>query len=238
MEEFKTRAGLVPAQNQVFYEITTEQAEQFLQQRINHQLKVARQKSGNNNIPDITIRLRSAKMSEKFAPMILMMPTSVLINSHRGNNDEPSIFSPTKTDGTPQLHKPLYDLLKSYGYTKEDINSMFRAQFRNALKLKTSSIHTLKMFASPRLQKYNKNRNSQVIMAIDPIALFHDMLIDPSFDRERFTVDIQGWTEIDRTGNYKYSINRVRTTKKFDPDENDLYKQITGMISGRTNVKD
>lgn len=231
MDIEKTRAGLVPVlPSEVPYSITTAMAEDHLQRILNKVSAGAR--SMGANVPDITITLHTLECSKKFRPLFLMMPTSALAESSKNEKkkNEPSIFN-TSNNGeqNAKLHKPLFEAIKPFLYTKGDVEAFTKSpNIRRTLRIDSYAAYNIKNFHMPKVQTFNNGRDEYVVVVIDPIRLFHQMLetdSDPKGGNRGYDVEI-GLSENIRQGNFKYEVFKVFTNngKKKNKNKSDRDK--------------
>lgn len=209
----KTRAGLTPVENEVPYAITTEQAEEFLQQKIEAVVKMMNN-NGANVTDDIKIMMFTSRCSKKFMPMMLLMPTSVLKGKkEKKNQDELDMFNPESSEKLAKMKDPIWNLVKCYIYDNSDEAAFFSNAWRQALGVSLKTSHVLKANRLPKIQKFNKGQNEFVACLIDPVRLFHDMLEDVNNNSAKFNVYI-GQVDQIKSGNYKYEVYRTITKNK------------------------
>lgn len=211
----KTRAGLTPAMaSEVPYSITTQVAEDYLQRLLDTVVEKGRQKG--KNLPEVTVSLSTLECSNKFRPFVLILPASVLLNNSdsKKNRDEAAIFS-TSGDGDnrTRITDYVYNVIKAFFYSKDDAEAFTKSgDMKRRLRLTSSVGYHLKSMVKPRTRKTNHGKDKCVIVALDPIKLFHHMLENPQDSNRNFLVDI-GKTDKIRDGNFKYEVFKVYTGK-------------------------
>ena len=214
--DIKTRAGVVPAQNDIPFEITTKDAETFLQKKVDGLINLMNQKGRNHD--DVKVMLLSAKCSKKFIPFMLLLPTSVIKGSKNNRNEyEPSIFTPEDDDRSVKLEDEIYKLVKCYCFTPNEVESFFSATWRQALNISLKTAHSLKATSKPTVQKFNDGKSKFVVCFIDPVRVFKDMLTDVRRPDERFGIEIGEKYHI-QNGNYKYKVYRGTNKKNKETD--------------------
>ena len=205
----KTRAGLVPVETEVSFHITTEKANEFLQDKVDNIMK---QKGTHQE--DVNIRLLTLKCGKKFYPFMLLLPLSVLEgNKKKTNGSDLEIFNPQESEGTVNLKDAFYSLFGGYIFNKNDESSFFSATTRQNLGTTNEIARFVKANRRPRIQKINNNNNKFVTLLIDPIRVFHDMLTDVNNKNERFGIEVGQLKQI-KTGNYRYQVFKIPAKKR------------------------
>lgn len=228
----KTRAGLVPVETEMPYSITTEEAEEFLQQKFDA-IVSAMQKKGEHQ-EDVKIMLFTTKCSKKFMPFMVLLPLSVLKGKKERKNDyELDLFNPESSEKIAKLKDPFYQLIGSFIYNKNDESSFFSNAWRQALGVSLKTSHMLKANRTPKIQKFNKGASEYVVCMLDPVRLFHDMLTDVNNKDAKFGVEI-AHTECIKSTNFRYEVLRVaRKKKKTDKSfEDRLAYEINMRVNG------
>lgn len=254
-QNLETRAGLVPAVNEIPFSVTTEMAEEFLQKQLdiivegmNKDIRRRKQKKNkNNNKPklelnisgindddeyedeyeenlryqdDVNIILVTTRMSKKFLPFYIFLPTNVLIRSGKKIENEASIFSPDNEDKTASLKNEFYHWIRPLLYPRKEIESFFIPTFRNEMDLTLKKCHEIKQNSVPRIQRFNRGETEYVAAILDPIRVFHQML-ESTNEKDNFRVMIDSsHIEKIRGGNYRYDISRVKCKNKNKKNRN------------------
>lgn len=229
----KTKAGLVPVENEIPYSITTEQAEEFLQKQIDGIVATMNRSGEGPGQGDVKIMLLTIKCSKKFAPFMLLLPTNILIGKKDKKNEaELDMFNPECSDKIAKLKKPFFDLVGAYMYNKNDEKCFFSNNWRQALGVSLKTSQMLKNNRIPKVQKFNKGQNEYVACIIDPLRLFHYMLRDVNDNEAKFGVEIASSEQI-KSGNWKYEVYRV--TRKKKKGDRSLEERIAFEIGNRLN---
>ena len=213
----KTRAGLVPVETEVSFHITTEKANEFLQDKVDKLVNIMNQKGTHQE--DVNIRLLTLKCGKKFYPFMLLLPLSVLEgNKKKTNGSDLEIFNPQESEGTVNLKDAFYSLFGGYIFNKNDESSFFSATTRQNLGTTNEIARFVKANRRPRIQKINNNNNKFVTLLIDPIRVFHDMLIMEE-NNSSFKVDVFDWKK-KQAGEFAYKVKRL-----IDNGKGKKYKQ-------------
>lgn len=227
----KTRAGVVPADDKIPFDITTKMVEQFLQEDKIDKLVALMRKNGKNH-GDVKVRLISAKCSKKFIPFLILLPTSIIKGSGKNRNEyEPSIFDPEDEDNSVKLEEEFYKLLKCYCFTRDEVEAFFTATWRNELGISLKVAHSLKNSSKPKVQKFNNGKTKFVACFIDPYKVFKDMLTDMNNPDKRFDIEI---SETHRLSNsdYKYKVSRSdKKNRQNDSFDENLANEVNRMLA-------
>lgn len=223
----KVRSGVQASEDRVEYSITTTLAKEYLQNKFNLLTSTAKKKG--LNIPEVDIMMYNEKLGKNFIPFFLILPESVLV-SNKKDDEIPSIFKSENTDHA-RLHTPFYELLKTYTFNKDDKRAFRAPEWKRRAGIQSGkNIGTLLKYSTPKIENFG-DAGRKVIVLIDPIRLFHDMLTDDSARKQRFEVNIDRWKEIDRaTGTWNFIVNRVIVRNKHDND-NEIYAKMLRRIN-------
>lgn len=214
MSELKTRAGLQPTATETPFQITTEKAEEYLQKKFDAVTQMMRKEGKQQS--DVKVILLTMSFSKKYKPFILITSKNVLKDRNDKHNDEEaSIFNPEATERLAKIKDEYYVIFKALQYNEADEKAFFSHEWRNALKISLKTSQFLKEHRRPKLQRFNKNRNEYVACMIDPMRLFHDMLVDLNDPNgnQKFNVDV-GEVEKIKSTNYRYDVYRYSPKAK------------------------
>lgn len=229
----KTRAGVMPVENEIPYSITTEEVEQFLQKKFNSLAELAR-KNGTD-AENIKVMLFTSDCGKKLKPFIVLLPTSVLASKKdKGNNQELSMFNPDSSEKSVRLKQWVYELLNCYQYDKTDKQLFFNQAWRRQVGISMHTAHILKANCFPHIQKFNKGRIKYVTCLLDPVRIFHDMLGDVENPKAQFDTWI-GKTEKIRLTSYRYDVYRTvkgKHNKEDKPYQDILARELNHRING------
>ena len=249
MSQMKTKSCIAPDEDRrITYTYTTEMACAFLQkmfdgvvQAVNNEIRKHNAgKDHRDRIPEqeqVEINLISYQASQKFCPLALVMPMSVL-NGDRGpkNRQEASIFNPQHTDKSAVLKKYFYDIIMPFMYDDSDRKAFFSPSWQHEVKVSSSKATALKHQCRPRIYKFNKEHQSYVMVVLDPVRLFHCMSA-PADGGGPFEIFI-GRTEKIRGGNYKYKVDycpKKGGRGKKRKNNIDLVRAVAQSLNGGRN---
>ena len=211
-EIYKTRAGIQPSEKELPFSITTTDVEEYMQRKLNVVVNGMRQ-NGLWRGDDIEVKVITVEMGSKFVPFTVVLPTNVLKDrKNRQSNDELSIFNPKDNDMTANVYEPIMKMFASYVFDKADGEAFYSADWRRARGVSTTTSAVLKRNRLPRVQKLNNGSMERVTFLIDPIRVFHDMLMMDN-NNTNFRIEIENWQKI-RSGEFKYDMKRVVNNKK------------------------
>lgn len=228
-ELINTRSGLTPNENGLPFTITTTDVENYLQRKMNI-INSSMAQAGNPK--NIDVRVYTTEAGTKFVPFVVILPLDVLQNNKNKRNDEPDIFNPKSEDKSANLLEPYYNLLKSYVYNKDDENAFFAEDWRRARGVSRDTSPSLKMMRTPKVTSMDGGRVQVVSVMIDPLRIFHDMLIMTDDNRRDFKIEISGWQKI-RTGEFRYDVKRMMYSKNKKKYKDTFAEELNRKMRGR-----
>jgi len=223
-EDFtRTKSGLKPDESGVPFSITTNQVEKYIQQRVDVVCKSA-------NAENVEIKIYTTEPGKYFCPFIVGLPISVLINQNQSSeDDEPSIFTPNKSNKKIKIRPELYHLFKLYTYNEDDEKQFYANDWKNRTGLRSDASAAL---ARLRVPTITKSEGVKIIMfLLDPLKVFHDML-QYKDDKRPYKITVKSLKKI-KTGEYIYgverSINSSKNNKKYETVFiNEVNKRLRG----------
>ena len=226
---YQTRAGIQPSEQELPFSITTADVEQYMQRKLNVVVNGMRQ-NGLYNGEDIEVKVITVEMGSKFIPFTVVLPMNVLKDKRRHPKDELSIFNPKDSDATVTIYEPIMKMFASYVFDKADGEAFFSADWRRARGVSTTTSAVLKRNRLPRIQKLNNGTMERVTFLIDPIRVFHDMLM-MNDNNTNFRVEIDNWQKI-RSGEFRYDMKRVINKKKGKKGGNNFADELNRKMRG------
>lgn len=210
--QFQARSGLRPNEKNLPYTITTQNVRDYLQGKFDVIVDKMNQANRDEHQKRIDIKIFTTEAGGAFLPFIIMLPLDVLARSNKNNSDtEPAIFHPEEDEDTDvvSLKNEFFQLLKIYAFSKEDESAFFSDDWRRQRKVSRETSRNLKSLRTPKLNRYGSGGDKvpYVIMLLDPIRIFHDMLIF-SDNQTDFTVEIKSWQRLQKGGEYSYDVIR------------------------------
>lgn len=228
-KNYSTKSGIIPDEiTGVPYSITTGDVQNYLQHKINCVLKAVANKNGTET-ENIEVNVYSTESGSKFVPFMVSLPMNALKdNSKQHKRKGAAIFNVKSEDGTAQLKDELFNLLKNYAYNDRDYNAFGSTDWQNMRGVGRESAYRLQNFLIPRITNMNGNRDQTVLLLVDPLRVFHDML-QIEGDRSEFYVEIVSWKK-QETGKFRYNVRRCKgnphNNKKKKKMEGDIINQI------------
>lgn len=221
MNTIKTRCNLPESTRKVQYDIRTEDVKKYLESKfdfINKGLKIK-----GVDVESINVSIRSLKIGKNFLPFIIVLPDTVL---DRGSFDPntPSVFRPQDDDDAVRLKPYYYHFLANFMYSKSDIEYFGSSNWRRmAGNPPTKSIQILRKYAKPAIETIsdqNGGKITSVLLILDPIKIFHEMLVDNDNPKQRFSVFIADLVDVGE-GSYNFTVSR-EVSKKNKNDAKEL----------------
>lgn len=247
MSEMRTVSGLVPERRKAEpYNITTMKAEAFLQKKFDAIIQIMNKeiRKHNQEHPDekpipyqdpVEVNLITTRMSQKFYPFVLMLPSSVLENKNQyEEGDELDIFNPQHSEKNARIKEPLYKIIQPFFYDDNDRKAFYSQNFQHTLKISHSTADALKVNCRLRIHHFAKESVTYVAVLLDPLRLFHNMLTSTD-DNTPFSVFIDRVDQM-KGGDFRYSVLRSpkdRNNKKRHKGGLDIEKAIVRRINGR-----
>ena len=219
----------------------TSDIQNYIQGNVNTVLSLLRKKDkAYANMHDINVKVVSWQASPNCIPFIVLLPPAVLKNVNESKNNDsniPSIFYNLDEEDHQIMIDELEAMFKIYAYTEEDIRALKKSEkLLNELKLSRKNAMILANMARPRFRKFRSgnsdddNSDAYVMFIIDPIRVFHDMMVDTSNLGEQFSVDITSVDKI-RNGEYRFRVKRSRNRgKKKNKNGMNMYNEILAAL--------
>lgn len=213
--EFITRSGLRPNDEELPFVITTSDVEKYLQTKVDTILETMHRDGKRRDLNHIDVRVYTTEAGSRFVPFIVVLPLDVLEGNKRASNSEPSIFNPKSDDRTATMINEFYHLFAGYIFNRDDEKCLFSDEhWRRERGVSRQTSDMLKSMRRPKVSTLGPrdNRVQAVMFLIDPIRIFHDMLIISSRSSE-FRINITGWKKI-KNGEFDYVVKRTENDGK------------------------
>lgn len=201
-----TKAGIRPDENELPFTIKTSDVEKYLQNKVDAVVN----KIGGD---EVTISVYSTEVGKAFIPFMVVLPTSVMKNGKKQaqNKSIPRIFlsggDEDNGEVSANMRDEFYQIFSPYVYSKVDESAFFSEDWRRARKVNRDTSPVLKRYRTPRISRINQGKEPVVMLMIDPLRIFHDMLTIPD-DNRAFKPEITGWRRI-QDGEFIYQMRRV-----------------------------
>lgn len=230
------RCGAAPDTSKQMYKLTTDDIEKFINSKFNYlesriKKEVSNRGGNPNDVPHINVKVINSKFSDIYVAFGLILPDDIL-DYKRSDPNTPSVFCPEDEDEGVKLKKPYYELLRSWAYSKEDINYFRSSSFRSTTKIKNmKNINDLIRYSKPKVETISDSygKTKWVIQFMDPIKIIHDMLVDSNNETQRFRCFVESSDGIS-DGKFIFTISR-EVVKKKKGEEEDIIRKMRRVIS-------
>ena len=224
MSTIKSRANINPKERKLPFDVRTDDVQKYLEDKFKF-INTALTRRGEKDVVPINVRIRNLKIGKSFFPFIVMLPEAVLDKSNYDPNT-PSVFRPEEDDDAVRLKPYYYKFLSNYMFTKEDVNVFNSSSWRRQAGITSNSnLQILRRYSRPAIESVNteKGKYVSVLVFLDPLKIFHEMLIDDNNPGQRFSVFIDDMQEIEDN---KYIFSISREINKRSKESNDQIKNI------------
>lgn len=209
----ETRSGLRPDETRLPYVITPKDVQNYLQKRIDVVLEEQRRKG--EYMPDVKIQdVISLEASNEFIPLVLFLPESVIEQEKYAPTKGNSVFNTNPKSHALKINNVIYNVLNPYMYNRVDRESFGTRLMKNTLKMSREKIYRIQEWTRPSLFKTKRGRDRSIVLLIDPIRVFYDMLKYTDKEASKpFRINIEDWKKREN-GYYKYYVVREELSPK------------------------
>lgn len=223
-----TRCKLPESNKKLQYEIRTENVQKYLDSKfkfINDTL-ISR---GEKGVEPIHVTLRSLRIGKRFLPFIVLLPETVLDRTSFDPNT-PSVFRPDEDDEVVRIKPYYFRFLSNYMFSKEDIDAFNSRNWSRAAGVSNVNlIKILRRYSRPAIETMttSNGKSVSVMVLLDPLKIFHEMLIDENNLGQRFSVFIDEMQEVE-DNNYVFTVSREvnKRTKEDLSQINNILRQM------------
>ena len=221
----KTRAGLQPSnENELPYSVSTSDVQKYLQEKFD----VVMTGLGEDTVQ---IRVYTTEAGREFFPFVIVMPMEVCAKKSKSDERFTGVFDNLEDSGTTKLLQPVYNLVKSLGYTKDDAAAFFSDDWRRKGGVSRQTSAVLKSLRTPKATNLGGNRVKVIPVLLDPIKVFYDMLKSED-DKRDYHIDINKCIKV-RDGEYVYKITRVLNGKgRKGKNRDDVIVELNRYLRG------
>lgn len=210
------RAGIEPISTDQIFEISTQDAKNFLKAKLN----------AIPNRADTSLSLYTLRIADRFQPFMVLLPKTVLVNNkkNKAGNEDDEILAQFfhNNDGGGHSKKvnfapEVFQLLKIYSYGDIFGEIEKDRSLKASLGLTRRGISDMNFIRRPHIEKLGKGGKSVelVAIAIDPILLFTDMLsVNGAKDNHMYGIQVEHITKVD-------SVNAIYRLRRFRKESNE-----------------
>ena len=221
----RTRAGIIPSDKALPYSVTTSEVEEYLQKRVD-----AMAKASGGKVERCEVKIYSTESGSKFIPFVVVLPTSILVNGKKDdNNDMEYIFNQKNEDRNVNINQAYYKLFSSYIYDKNDEDAFFSDAWRREVGVYKQTSYALKKLRTPKVT--NLPGAKVIIFMIDPLRIFHDMVVSED-DKRDFRIEITGINKMEK-GKFRYDFKRVIVDSRNKKYHKTLIDELNYRMKGR-----
>jgi hypothetical protein len=234
MAMIKTRSGLTPDMNKLFIDISTEHVERYLQKKFD--AVSAKLRASGVDAPNIDVHVDSGEASRKFVPLAITLSLDVIEDKRakekgKNNRDELPMFNPTRNTGNyANISAPYWKILEAYQYDKKDRTLFQSSAWCRQKEVSRESSRNLVMLSVPRIHQVDKD-TKVVLMLLDPVRIFYDMLVDTEHTGRKFMVEIKKLKK-QETGEFIYTVFRYTDKSKKSKKNFNLAEELNRKIRG------
>ncbi len=208
--ENKTRAGLVPEQENPEFKFTTSDVEAYFNRELNHLTNGA-----------VTCEVNTVDIGNKtYRPFIVALPVSVIVENKNKNESKKkgngvSLTNLGRRNGSSavRLNSVVYKFFSAYMFNKKALDDSWRHEFG----LSRTEADQFKSMCSPKRfsRKGNNKHNEEVIViALNPMIVLWDM-VGAVDDPSPYSISVKKIKKIS-TGEYEYTVVRSRNKNRKD----------------------
>lgn len=225
----QVRCGIAASDKKLPFTVTTENVQTYLAKqfgRINNALRTKGVK-----VTDIEPNVKTIKIGGALLPFFVLLPEEVLDRKTFDPNT-PSVFRPDDDSDVVYLKPYYYEVIKRFMYSKEDCHAFRTSQdWRRQCKINNrKNLDVLIKYSTPKVETIGSpdGKKSYVVVILDPLRIFHDMLTDVHNPDQRFNVYIEKVQQLD-DNSYDFSISREIVSKKKKSHEADISRLLRMM---------
>jgi hypothetical protein len=216
----RTTSGAQPKKDTPLnFDLSTQYIQKWIREKF-RSVNDALVKANANDVPQINyedIKIKTINFSNKFAPLLLTMPGSVL-DRNNYNPNIPEMFQNTDEQSVP-LRSYYWKLLSNWMYSKKDAEEFRSRQLQRALGVTDrNDVETFIYHTKVRVKSIDDgmgNKVRVVLVELNPERIFRSMLANADLPNQRFDIAI---ANITYTGNDDciYEVGRSVTKRKKD----------------------
>ena len=220
--------------------LSTKHVQEYIQEKVDVVVATLRKSHPEYaNLGNIQIQVCGAKASEKFVPLMIILPPAALQDEATTDDSVPTIFKERDEEGQLTLIPALEKLFKLWAYTKEDKKELLRntTYQQRVLNINNRTAQNIINWSVPRYRerKDGDERSELIMFFIDPISIFHEMVSEVN-ETKNFTVEISDFKKI-RHGEYEFRIVKsYGKNKKNKKGKSSLTQDIDSFLRRGGNI--
>ena len=201
------RAGIKPARLEKVYNLKTADAEAYL----NKKLSAIPGRDG------LVVNLFTLNLTDRFAPFVIALPMSVLEKpaKQKNNGEMMGVFANALNQSGSKsktvVANEIFTVLKPYSFDnvfRTDGNDDTYKTIKANLGLSRTQCQMLDRTRIPHVETFADGKIKCVMMTIDPIFVFTDMLFDPNVDNRQYAIRVTNLRKIDEAS-AEYTVRKV-----------------------------
>lgn len=163
-------------------------------------------KRGDKDSKPLKITINGARYGE-FVPIIIGMEPKVL--KHNKTDGRPEVFTAKDEDNVPLKEEYGRTILR-YAFSKEYKQLIYSSRFKAVNHIGEKDIMELRRYLDPVIIYKDKEKRIPLYVAVflDPVKVFHQMLIDENYPDEKFKTNIIDVKKGKDAGEFTYTIER------------------------------
>lgn len=217
--------------------LSTKDVQTYIQERVDVIVAMLRKENPKYaNLKNFQVQVCGAQASNKFVPLMIILPPEALEDEATTNDNVPSIFLERDEEGQLTLIPMLQKLFKLWAYTKDDKKAMETSAYQRAVNINRKTAQDIINWSVPRYrQRKDDGEKSELIMFfVDPIKVFHEMVSEENETKD-FTISINDFKKI-RHGEYDFRVTKSYGKKKKNKKDSSLNKDIDSFLRRGGNI--
>lgn len=217
------RANISPARVENVFNIKTADAEAYITKKI-------------NSIPGmegIVVNLFTLNLTDRFAPFVIALPMSVLKKKDKKDKSSGDInpaFEEALNESKSKtiVNENVYKVLMAYSFDgafRQTDNEETMRTIKTQLGLSRNQCGMIDRTRTPHVESFSGGKVKAVMMTIDPIFVFADMLSEPDQDNRQYRIVVTGLRKIDES-NTEYTVRRAPAKKESAASYDDISKEV------------
>lgn len=213
--------------------LSTNDVKEFLQLRLDFIVaKLRKMNETYAKLPNIQVDVFGSQASDVYVPLMVILPPAVLKDESENIEENiPTIYFDRDEDSQLHLIQEIKDFLGLFSFTKFDREMLTNREFLAEKRISTKVGQMISNFAEPRYRK-QKNSDSDagdmVLLFIDPIRVFHEMVQLEGESRKSYTISIIKIKKI-RDTQYNYHIKKNYRGKR-KKKKSSFYREMDQLL--------